>query len=133
MTASPEEQGPRRLRYSRSQRITRGTEIRELFRRGKRSKTAHLDVFDSASPSPLPRVGLVVPRHKQSAVARNQLKRRLREIARLDLLPRLETAGAPRDVLVRARREAYQASFAELRQELIDWTDGRWDRARRSE
>lgn len=132
MTASPDEQGPRRLRYSRSQRITRGTEIRELFRRGKRSKTAHLDVFDSASPSPLSRVALVVPKHKQSAVARNRLKRRLREIARMDLLPRLETAGAPRDVLVRARREAYQASFAELRQELIDWTDGRWDRGRRS-
>lgn len=133
MTASPQEQGPRRPRYSRSQRITRGTEIRELFRRGKRSKTAHLDVFDSASPSPLPRVGLVVPRHKQTAVLRNRLKRRLRELARVELLPRLETMGAPRDVLVRARREAYGASFAELRQELIDWTDRRGQRERRSE
>ena len=133
MTATPEDQGPRRLRYSRSQRITRGIEIRELFRRGKRSKTAHLDVFDSASPAPLPRLALVVPKHKQSAVARNRLKRRLREIARQELLPRLDAGGVARDVLLRARREAYAASFAELRQELIDWTDDRLRRARRSE
>ena len=33
------------------------------------------------------RVGLIVPRHRQTAVARNRLKRRLRELTRLRLLP----------------------------------------------
>jgi hypothetical protein len=40
-------------------------------------------------------------------VARNQLKRRLRELVRTALLP-----GAPAaDVVIRARREAYDAPF----------------------
>lgn len=119
------------MRYPRARRITRGPEIRELFRRGKRSKTAHLDVFDSPSPASRSRVALVVPRHKRSAVRRNQLKRRLREIARTALLPRLELAGARVDVLIRARREAYDAPFAALESELMEWTERRLQRESR--
>jgi ribonuclease P protein component len=62
-------------------------------------------------------------------VARNRVKRRLREVLRREVLPRLEAAGLFLDVLVRARREAYGASFAELRQELEQWTDRRLSRA----
>ena len=51
-----------------------------------------------------------MPTHKQTGVARNRLKRRLRELVRLRLLP-----GAPAaDVVIRARREAYDASFEAL-------------------
>jgi ribonuclease P protein component len=56
------------------------------------------------------RIGLVVPRFKQSAVARNRLKRRLRELARLRLLP----AALPADVVVRIRPDAYEATFEAL-------------------
>src|SRR5690606_7192325 len=66
----------------RARRITRSSEIRNLLRRGKRSRTAHLDVFDSPSPLAFARVGLVVPRHRRRIVDRNLLKRRLREILR---------------------------------------------------
>ena len=97
--------------------------------RGKRSGTAHLDVFDSASPSSHPRVGLVVPKYRQTAVARNLVKRRLREILRLDVLPQLDGCRLAIDVLVRARRGAYGASFAELRGELVAWTERRCSRA----
>ena len=100
-----------------------------LLRRGKRSRTAHLDVFDSPSPVSYSRVGLVVPRHKRRVVDRNLLKRRLREALRRFVLPRLDAAGRTVDVLVRARREAYDASFAELKQELEEWLDRRWPRA----
>jgi len=58
-------------------------------------------------------------------VDRNRLKRRLREIGRVEMLPRLDEAGASRDVLVRARGEAYEAAFDELRSQLIDWTERR--------
>ena len=44
--------------------------------------------------SRLPRVGIVVPRHQHSAVDRNRLKRRLRELVRLELLPALRDAAA---------------------------------------
>jgi RNase P protein component len=57
------------------------------------------------------------------------VKRRLREILRREVLPRLEGAGLALDVLVRARREAYDARFTELREELERWTDRRLSRA----
>jgi ribonuclease P protein component len=53
-------------------------------------------------------------------VQRNRLKRRLREIARTELLPRLARGGCEVDVLVRARPEAYDASFDELSHQLIE-------------
>jgi ribonuclease P protein component len=99
-------------------RITASDEIRALFRRGKRRKTRHLDVLFSSSPVAHPRLGIVVPKHKRSGVERNRVKRRLREIGRTLLLPRLREAAVPLDVLLRARPEAYGASYAELREEL---------------
>lgn len=59
-----------------------------------------------------------MPKHKQKIVRRNLVKRRLREIGRREVLPRLERAGRGLDLLVRARPEAYAASFEELRDEL---------------
>jgi ribonuclease P protein component len=71
----------------------------------------------------------VVPKHRQTAVARNRVKRRLREILRLEVLPRLERCRLGVDVLVRARRAAYGASYRELRDELAGWTERRCSRA----
>jgi ribonuclease P protein component len=56
-------------------------------------------------------VGLLVARYRHTAVARNQLKRRLRELTRLQLL----SAGLPVNVVIRTRPEAYEASFDQLR------------------
>jgi ribonuclease P protein component len=104
--------------FPRSARITGPDEIRSLFRRGKRRRTRHLDVFLESSPAARSRLGLVVPKHRQTAVARNRLKRRLREIGRTRMLPALEAGGLALDLLVRARPEAYSAAFDELREEL---------------
>jgi ribonuclease P protein component len=56
-----------------------------------------------------------VPKYSRTSVARNRLKRRLREIVRTELLPYLP-AG---DLVVRVRREAYEASFADLHGQLV--------------
>ena len=128
----PSSRRGRGFRLPRARRITRGIEIGSLFRRGKRSKTTSLDVFDSASPAAFSRIGWVVPLHRHGTVERNRLKRRLREIARLELLPRLDDHGEPHDVLLRARREAYDADYATLRDELVKWLERRWPRAPRS-
>jgi len=109
----------------RSRRLTRGSEIRATLKRGKRSRTPHLDVWDSTSPVSRSRVGLIVPRHGHSAVERNRVKRRLREILRSEILPRLIATDADRDVLVRASRGAYEARFPELRTELVEWLERR--------
>lgn len=74
----------------------------------------HLDVRVVASPLEFSRIGIVVPRHQHSAVDRNRLKRRLREMVRLNLLPALHGVP-PIDVAVRARRGAYDASVDALR------------------
>jgi ribonuclease P protein component len=53
-------------------------------------------------------------------VARNRLRRRLREILRRDVLARLP----PIDLVIRAKRAAYAAPFAVLRAELADVVSG---------
>jgi ribonuclease P protein component len=64
-------------------------------------------------------MGLIVPRFQETAVARNRLRRRLREVWRREIM----NAQPAWDVLVRARRESYSASFDILRSELLAWRD----------
>jgi ribonuclease P protein component len=123
MTGAREQRG---RRLPRERRITRGSEIRDMFKRGKRSRTRHLDVLDSDSPASFARVGVVVPRYGHTAVRRNLLKRRLKEALRQELVPRLDGAAAARDVLVRARREAYDAEYGDLATQLRRWAEERW-------
>jgi len=61
----------------------------------------------------------VVPKHRHEIVERNRVKRRLREAGRTVVLPALRNSGLALDVLVRARPEAYQAVYDDLRQELL--------------
>ena len=64
-----------------------------------------------------PRMGLIVPRYQSSAVARNRLRRRIREIWRRELQQRQPAW----DLVIRARREAYAATFAALRDDVLAW------------
>jgi ribonuclease P protein component len=113
-----EDAAPKGERFPPSSRIRRGAEIRELFKRGKRRRTAHLDVFFAASPVSRPRVGIVVGKHGHDGVERNRLKRRLKELARTGVLPSLWSQGRAVDVLVRARPNAYDTTFAALSEEI---------------
>lgn len=79
-----------------------------------------VDVFFAPSPASRSRLGLIVPKHGRKIVARNRVKRRLREIGRRRILPGLAERGTARDVLVRARWKAYEASFEELAREVED-------------
>jgi ribonuclease P protein component len=83
-------------------------------------QTECLEARLSASPSLCTRIGVVVPKHGQNIVDRNRTKRRLREIVRLYLLPIVGN----RDVLIRAKPKAYDASFQELVIQvgvIVDW------------
>jgi len=64
-----------------------------------------------------PRMGLIVPKFQASAVARNRLRRRLRDIWRVELQPHQPAW----DLVIRARREAYGAPFDALRADLDSW------------
>ena len=106
--------GSGRYRFPRGARIRRRSEIQELFRRGKRLRTGHLDVFVTDSPALRTRLALVVPKHGHKIVERNRLRRRLRETARVEFLPVCREREARLDVLIRARPEAYAAGFSQL-------------------
>ncbi|MCK5651171.1 MAG: ribonuclease P protein component [Gemmatimonadetes bacterium] len=121
--AHPGAGAPGGHRLPPSRRIGRAGDIRTLLRRGKRKKTSLLDVFFLSSPVSHSRLGLIVPKHRRTAVARNRLKRRLREMGRREVLPRLAAADLPLDVLIRARREAYAATYQKLRIELVRVTE----------
>jgi ribonuclease P protein component len=117
-------QGPDgRKRLPRTRRLSRGPDILAVLRRGKRSGTAHLDVFHFSSPVSHLRIGWIVPKLGHNSVERNLVKRRIREILRQDVAPRLLAASLPLDVVVRAKRSAYDTAYGELRAELVDWTD----------
>jgi ribonuclease P protein component len=60
-----------------------------------------------------PRMGLIVPKFQSSAVARNRLRRRLRELWRLELQP----SQPAWDLVIKA----YGAAFDALRGEFLAW------------
>lgn len=58
-----------------------------------------------------------MPKHKQTSVARNRVKRRLRELTRQTLLPAL-AGQPPLDVVLRANPDAYAADQPALAAEV---------------
>jgi ribonuclease P protein component len=73
-------------------------------------RSAHLELRVAPPLFSSARVGFIVPKHRENSVARNRLKRRLRELVRRLLLPRL----APVDVVIRTLPTAYSQEWAAL-------------------
>lgn len=64
-----------------------------------------------------PRLGLVIPRYGATAVKRNKMRRRLREILRRRVLPNLP----PVDLVIRCSKKAYATRWSTLSKELELW------------
>jgi len=99
------------------QRLTRTADLELVRREGKRVRTSLLEVRVLASLLHHHRIGIIVPRFKHSAVERNRLKRRLRELARREWVGPLQSV-APHDLVVRAAPAAYSADFDRLAEEM---------------
>lgn len=97
-------------------RLARGSDLTACWEQGRRRRTPHLDLAWHPNRAGHPRLGIIVPRYHCTAVARNRLRRRLREILRREALAALP----PVDLVVRVKRLAYSAPFAVLRAELTD-------------
>jgi ribonuclease P protein component len=101
---------PRRVR------LARGADLMACWDQGHHVRTRHLELAWRRNGAGHPRTGFIVPRYQFTAVARNRLRRRLREILRRDALASLSAV----DLVVRALRAAYAAPFAVLRADLTD-------------
>lgn len=103
----------------RSRRLVHASQIRRVLTTGQRFRRAYLDIHLTTNEAGYPRLGLIVPRFQHTAVARNRLRRRLKELWRRELQARMPAW----DVVMRARREGYAASFQLLRADLVDWAE----------
>lgn len=101
--------------FARAGRIGRSGEIRAVFRTGERRSCGPCDAFVLRDGAARARAAIVVPRHGRTAVERNRLKRRLREIVRLYWLP----VAPPSDLVLRARPAAYEREYGELRDGIL--------------
>ncbi|MBL0178752.1 MAG: ribonuclease P protein component [Gemmatimonadetes bacterium] len=97
--------------------MVRSDEVRRVFRSGQRSRHPSVDIHWKAGESGHPRLGLVTPKFRQTAVARNRIRRWLKELWRRELQSSLPAL----DVVIRARPEVYATSYAALRLELLAW------------
>ena len=97
-------------------RLTPSRELERVRRSGRRIQASVLTVWIARGSTSQPRVGIVVGLHRQSAIARNRLKRRLRHIVRTEILPR---ATEPYDAVVIVRPSAYAATFGTLRSSVV--------------
>jgi ribonuclease P protein component len=89
-------------------------------RDGKRLRTTNLDLRVVFATGAVSRIGFVVPKHGHSSVERNRLKRRLRELGRLQVLQvvRGVSSGPAIDLVMRAQPGAYRLEYDQLRSEV---------------
>ncbi|HVF40172.1 MAG TPA: ribonuclease P protein component, partial [Gemmatimonadaceae bacterium] len=77
-------------------------------------RSEHLDVRATDSLLSHARVAVIVGKHGHTIVERNQLRRRLRELARTQIIP----IGIQMDVVIRSVPSAYDATFDQLSREI---------------
>lgn len=82
---------------------------------GARLRVPSLDVRTLPNALSHARIGIVVPKYGATAVQRNLIKRRLRELARRELLAALP----PCDVVLWATPGAYRIGFDALRASVV--------------
>ncbi len=108
-----------RFGFNKTQRITKDREFSAVFKNGKRYSSNGLTMVvykPLGRAGELPRLGLVVSHKIGSAVKRNKLKRRLREVFRL-LTPELNTGY---DVIIIPKKDSVGLSYIELRKTFIN-------------
>lgn len=104
-----------RAKFPRRARLLRHSDFDRVYKQGKRHFAAHMTVFYLRSISgDGPRIGFTVGKVVGTAVERNRVKRRLREVVRLH---RSELM-APVDLVIHPKKTAIRVEFSELENEV---------------
>ena len=90
--------------------LKQNSDFRRLYAKGRSSANRFLALYCRRNGRGVNRMGYTVSAKLGGAVVRNRVRRRLREIARLNM-PALKTGW---DIVVVARTRAVDASYAEL-------------------
>jgi ribonuclease P protein component len=114
--------------FLRSFRLLRGGDFRRVLTEGHRQGTAHLVVHLLVQDLPHSRLGVTLPRRIGGAVARNRVRRHLREAFRRQLRVRLGSPCA--DIVVRAESGAGSTGRGVLAAELLQAVDSWLQRGR---
>jgi ribonuclease P protein component len=103
--------------FSAADRLRRGDEFRRVQRTGARFQTTHFVFYAQRIPGEeRSRLGITVSRRVGNAVARNHVKRRVRECYRLKLRSILPTGAS---VVVIARAGAGELAMSAIEAELL--------------
>lgn len=113
-TASRASNAPE-LEFPRASRIVRRADFDAVYREGRKRTSREFTVFLRANGLPSSRFGWSIKKALGTAVRRNRIRRRLREIVRLH---RREIA-AGWDVVIHPRSSAATADFEALAGELL--------------
>ena len=98
---------------SKRTRLTRSPEFERVYRQGAACKGRLFSVHAFPNEFGTPRLGLSVSRKVGSAVTRNTVRRRLREVFH----SALSEMPSSWDLVVSARPEAAEAGFDEMKEE----------------
>ena len=109
--------------YPKAARLRRRREFLSLQREGRRRHTAHLVLIQRPSTGPQSRLGVTVSKRVGNAVARNHVKRILREVFR-HCRGRMQ---APTDVVVIAKPGAATITYAQAANEFARALDLGYD------
>jgi len=99
--------------------VRRG-EFDAVYRAGKRRSSSHFTVFFRANELPQSRFGFSIKKALGGAVARNRIRRRLREIVRCHQ----QEIPAGWDIVIHPKSSAVKARFAGLTADLLRLLQG---------
>ena len=101
--------------FPRTARLLRTGDFDRVYRDGRRRTAPHFVVFYRANGLQQSRLGISVKRALGTAVERNRMRRRLREIFRTHR----QEIPAGWDIVIHPRSSMAQAEFAALARELV--------------
>jgi ribonuclease P protein component len=115
MNAGSAERTSRPHAFPKHFRLLRRAEFRRVYEEGQRRSASLCTVFLLSNGLAQSRLGITVPARVGKAVLRNRIKRRLREIFRIN-----RQAIAPGwDIVVNPRPQAAEAGFAKFTKEFL--------------
>ena len=98
----------------RDKSLKRNSDFRRLYSKGKSAVNSHLVVYSMPDSDGLSKVGFTVSAKLGKAVARNRIRRRLREIYRLNSIK------PGYDIIVVARSKCVDAEYHEIESAYLD-------------